>query len=118
MLSPDAIPKSRLEVLPGVGHFPHVESPIAVADILDDFIVTTRQCRPDESKTQSRPWRGERRHLLCPVSVPTAAGLNRRDLSVLATPTVRRSQPHNVETRLTCDFAVELRGFEPRTEPV
>ena len=30
-------------MLPGVGHFPHVESPIAVADILDDFIVTTRR---------------------------------------------------------------------------
>jgi pimeloyl-ACP methyl ester carboxylesterase len=37
----DALPDSRLEVLPGIGHFPHVESPSAVADILDDFIVTT-----------------------------------------------------------------------------
>ena len=36
-----ALPDSRLEVLPGVGHFPHVESPTAVADILDDFIATT-----------------------------------------------------------------------------
>jgi pimeloyl-ACP methyl ester carboxylesterase len=39
----DALPKSRLEVLPGIGHFPHVESPTVVADILDDFIVTTRR---------------------------------------------------------------------------
>jgi pimeloyl-ACP methyl ester carboxylesterase len=37
----DAVPGSRLEVLPGVGHFPHVESPRAVVDILDDFISTT-----------------------------------------------------------------------------
>lgn len=37
----DAVPGSRLEVLPGVGHFPHVESPTAVIDILDDFITTT-----------------------------------------------------------------------------
>src|ERR1700733_7681268 len=37
----DAVPGSRLEVLPGVGHFPHVESPTAVVDILDDFIATT-----------------------------------------------------------------------------
>ena len=37
----DALPDSRLEVLPGVGHFPHVESPTAVVDILDDFIATT-----------------------------------------------------------------------------
>ncbi len=36
----DALPGSRLEVLAGVGHFPHVESPTAVVDILDDFIVT------------------------------------------------------------------------------
>jgi pimeloyl-ACP methyl ester carboxylesterase len=36
-----AVPGSRLEVLAGVGHFPHVESPTAVVDILDDFISTT-----------------------------------------------------------------------------
>ena len=36
-----AVPGSRLEVLPGVGHFPHVESPTAVVEILDDFIATT-----------------------------------------------------------------------------
>jgi pimeloyl-ACP methyl ester carboxylesterase len=39
----DAVPGSRFEVLPGVGHFPHVESPAAVVDILDDFINTTGQ---------------------------------------------------------------------------
>ncbi|WP_428342760.1 alpha/beta fold hydrolase [Mycobacterium sp.] len=37
----EAVPGSRLEVLAGVGHFPHVESPKAVVDILDDFIATT-----------------------------------------------------------------------------
>lgn len=37
----DVVPGSRLEVLPGLGHFPHVESPTAVAGILDDFIATT-----------------------------------------------------------------------------
>src|SRR6202049_231577 len=36
----DAVPGSRLEVLGGVGHFPHVESPTAVVEILDDFIAT------------------------------------------------------------------------------
>jgi pimeloyl-ACP methyl ester carboxylesterase len=36
----DALPGSRLEVLPGVGHFPHVESPTDVVEILDDFIGT------------------------------------------------------------------------------
>jgi pimeloyl-ACP methyl ester carboxylesterase len=37
----DALPGSRLEVLAGVGHFPHVEFPTAVVDILDDFIATS-----------------------------------------------------------------------------
>ncbi len=37
----EAMPSSRLEVLRGVGHFPHVESPAAVVKILDDFIATT-----------------------------------------------------------------------------
>jgi len=34
---------SRLEVLAGVGHFPHVERPGEVADLIDDFINTTTQ---------------------------------------------------------------------------
>ncbi|MGQ9407604.1 alpha/beta fold hydrolase [Mycolicibacterium gilvum] len=34
-------PGCRLEVLAGVGHFPHVEKPDAVVDLLDDFIATT-----------------------------------------------------------------------------
>ena len=37
----DALAGSRLEVLEGVGHFPHVEAPTAVADILEDFIDST-----------------------------------------------------------------------------
>jgi len=37
----DAVPGSRLEVLEGIGHFPHVEAPMAVADILETFIAST-----------------------------------------------------------------------------
>jgi pimeloyl-ACP methyl ester carboxylesterase len=39
----EAVPGSRLEVLADIGHFPHVEAPAAVVDILDDFIATTGQ---------------------------------------------------------------------------
>jgi pimeloyl-ACP methyl ester carboxylesterase len=38
-----ARPGSRLEVLPGVGHFAHVEAPTEVADIIDDFMRSTSQ---------------------------------------------------------------------------
>ena len=37
----DALEGSRLEVLEGIGHFPHVEAPSAVAEILEDFIAST-----------------------------------------------------------------------------
>jgi pimeloyl-ACP methyl ester carboxylesterase len=48
----EAVPGSRLEVLAGVGHFPHVESPNAVVDILDDFITTTGR---DADLTNRKP---------------------------------------------------------------
>ena len=34
-------PECRLEILPGVGHFPHVEKPRDVVELIDDFIGTT-----------------------------------------------------------------------------
>jgi len=37
----DALTGSRLEVLEGVGHFPHAEAPTAVVDILETFIAST-----------------------------------------------------------------------------
>ena len=43
-----ARPGSRLEVLDGVGHFPHVERPTEVVDLIDDFITTTSET-PTES---------------------------------------------------------------------
>ncbi|RAV05976.1 alpha/beta hydrolase [Mycolicibacterium sp. GF69] len=39
----EARPECRLEVLEGVGHFPHVERPTEVVDLLDDFINSTAQ---------------------------------------------------------------------------
>lgn len=37
----EARPGCRLEVLEGIGHFPHVECPTAVVDLIEDFIDTT-----------------------------------------------------------------------------
>jgi len=37
-----AIASSRLEVLSGLGHFPHVEDPDRFNDVLVDFLATTR----------------------------------------------------------------------------
>jgi pimeloyl-ACP methyl ester carboxylesterase len=37
-----ARPDCRLEVLPNVGHFAHVEAPTAVIDLIDDFIASSR----------------------------------------------------------------------------
>jgi pimeloyl-ACP methyl ester carboxylesterase len=48
----DALEGSRLEVLEGVGHFPHVEAPAAVADILERFIASTT---PQEHTNDSVP---------------------------------------------------------------
>jgi pimeloyl-ACP methyl ester carboxylesterase len=39
----EARPESRLEVLEGVGHFPQVERPTEVVDLLDDFITSTSE---------------------------------------------------------------------------
>lgn len=37
----EAIANSRLEVMPGVGHFPHAEEPVRFVEILRDFLDTT-----------------------------------------------------------------------------
>lgn len=37
----EARPDCQLEVLPGVGHFAHVEAPTRVVDLIDDFITAT-----------------------------------------------------------------------------
>ena len=45
-----AIPNSRLEVMEGVGHFPHVEDPIGFVEILSDFLCTTEPNRFDSKE--------------------------------------------------------------------
>jgi pimeloyl-ACP methyl ester carboxylesterase len=41
-----ARPDCRLEVLPHVGHWAHVEAPVRTADLIDDFIATTLVSQP------------------------------------------------------------------------
>jgi pimeloyl-ACP methyl ester carboxylesterase len=50
----EARPGSRLEVLKGVGHFPHVERPSEVVDLLDDFINTTGNQHNTEARKAPR----------------------------------------------------------------
>ena len=50
-----ARPESRLEVLEGVGHFPHVERPSEVVDLIEDFINSTSQ--PTEADARPRTTR-------------------------------------------------------------
>jgi pimeloyl-ACP methyl ester carboxylesterase len=41
--------ETRLEVLPGIGHFPQVEAPMEVVDLIEDFMSTTaKQPVPSE----------------------------------------------------------------------
>jgi pimeloyl-ACP methyl ester carboxylesterase len=47
-----AIPDSRLEIMEGVGHYPHVEEPVRFVEILTDFLRTTepREFTPKERR--------------------------------------------------------------------
>ena len=52
------IPRSRLEIFPGVGHYPHLEDPERFAAILLDFVETTKprpEGQPDRSRVRTRP---------------------------------------------------------------
>jgi pimeloyl-ACP methyl ester carboxylesterase len=42
----ELIPTSRLEILDGVGHFPHVEEPDRFGEVLLDFMATTEPATP------------------------------------------------------------------------
>ncbi|GAY14600.1 alpha/beta fold hydrolase [Mycobacterium sp. shizuoka-1] len=46
-------PDVRLEVLAGVGHFPQVERPMEVVELIDDFIATTAGADIEQPATQT-----------------------------------------------------------------
>jgi pimeloyl-ACP methyl ester carboxylesterase len=45
--------ETRLEVLPGIGHFPQVEAPMEVVDLIEDFILTTAQQPVSSEETKA-----------------------------------------------------------------
>jgi pimeloyl-ACP methyl ester carboxylesterase len=45
----EAIPHSRFETLPRAAHFPHLEDPDGLADVLLDFIGATEPCHLDDA---------------------------------------------------------------------
>jgi pimeloyl-ACP methyl ester carboxylesterase len=45
----EAIPHSRFETLPRAAHFPHLEDPEGLADVIRDFLATTEPCRLDDA---------------------------------------------------------------------
>lgn len=49
----EARPDVRLEVLPGVGHFPQVERPMEVVEMIDDFIANTAGADIEQPATQA-----------------------------------------------------------------
>ncbi|MCV7419558.1 alpha/beta fold hydrolase [Mycobacterium yunnanensis] len=50
-----ARPGARLEVLPGVGHFAHVEAPYEVAELIDDFMQSTKRDTGIDAPNVSSP---------------------------------------------------------------
>jgi hypothetical protein len=57
-----ARPGSRLEVLAGLGHFPHVESPTEVASAIEEFIAGSQDAANHVTHRYSQS-RGPRRNL-------------------------------------------------------
>lgn len=57
----EAMPGSRLEILEGVGHFPHLERPAEFSALLADFVATTDAAEHDEAVMRERLRAGARR---------------------------------------------------------
>lgn len=50
----ESLPGSRLELLDGLGHFPHVEDPDRFADVLLDFVASTEPAHLDPAELARR----------------------------------------------------------------
>lgn len=56
----EGIPGSRLEIFPQAGHFPHRDDPARFADVLLDFVETTRPLPADPKRLRARLRAGPR----------------------------------------------------------
>ena len=54
----EALPHSRLEIMPGVGHFPQSEDPVRLADLVRDFVETTEPYAHSSAEARDRLRRG------------------------------------------------------------
>jgi pimeloyl-ACP methyl ester carboxylesterase len=50
----EALPHSRLEIIPGAGHFPQAEEPEKLADLVRDFVETTEPYRYSPAEARHR----------------------------------------------------------------
>jgi pimeloyl-ACP methyl ester carboxylesterase len=55
------VPRSRLEVFPAAGHFPHLDDPLRFVRVLSDFIETSQPARVDAARWGELLRTGERR---------------------------------------------------------
>jgi len=63
-----AIPGSRFETLPRAAHFPHLEDPAGLAEVLADFLATTSPARIDDGDWASIIAPGARRSKRMPAA--------------------------------------------------
>ena len=46
----ELVPRSRLEIFPQAGHFPHLDDPLRFVSVLTDFIDTTQPAEVDAER--------------------------------------------------------------------
>ena len=71
-----AIPNSRLEVMQGLGHYPHAEDPVRFVEILEDFLSSTEPSEFDSEKLLDLLRQGPQSEVGGPAKPPSADPLS------------------------------------------